>query len=99
LEQDSYEETNTVTTLSSTEIVGGTYTYTRTTATTATLTYVVFSEEPGYSETETATVLLKFTSPSGGTFTSFGSYEGSSAGNLFEGTFTNAGIFFYAPSP
>ena len=73
----------------------GTYTYTRTSGTKATLTYTSFYSEPGYNVTENATVLLTFTGYGVATFTSSGTYSGSFDGGPFNGTFTSTGTFDY----
>lgn len=75
---------------------GGTYTYTKTGANTATLTY----HAVGGGEQENATVQATFTSTSGGSFTSSGSYTGSDEDGPYSGTFTSSGTFTYLiPAP
>lgn len=72
----------------------GTYTYTKTGANTATLNYTANTVTTGYSETETSTAQLTFTSIYGGTYTMSGSYSGVSYGVPFSGTLTNgSGVF------
>lgn len=83
----AYTDAGSLKILSSTKYQGGTYTYKRTGATTATLTYRY--QEPGY--TETGTAKLKFTSASAGTFSSTGSYVESGVA----GTFRSSGSFTY----
>lgn len=87
---------NSATTFTAAPAGGGTYTYTKTGSNTATLIYNSIYSEVGYSESETGTVLLTFTSAVGGTFKSSGSYSGSLFGDPFSGTFTNGtGTFTY----
>ena len=88
----------TLTISSGTTFAGGTYTYTRNTATTATLTYEAIAEEADFTESETGTFLLTFTSRTGGTYTSSGSFEGTddNAGD-YSGTFTGSGTFTLQP--
>jgi hypothetical protein len=82
---------------STTAFQGGTYTYTRTGATTAQLKYTAVTTSTGFTETETGTVNLILSSATRGTYTSSGSYSGTSSGTPFSGTFTGSGSFTYAP--
>ena len=82
---------------STTAFQGGTYTYTRTGATTAQLKYTAVTTSAGFTETETGTVNLTLSSATRGTYTSSGSYSGTSSGTPFSGTFTGSGTFTYAP--
>lgn len=67
----------------------GTYTYTKTGANTAALSYTANTATTGFTETENSTALLTFTSAYGGTYTMSGSYSGVSSGVPFSGTLTN----------
>lgn len=94
----AYGETRSFTTGPNNTIEGGTFTYIRTGASKATITYEVATEESDYTETETATILLTFTSKTGGTYTSSGDYEGThDVDGSYEGTFTGSGTFTYSP--
>ncbi len=73
----------------------GTYSYTKTGPTTGTLTYTSNYSEPGYFETETATILITFTNFGIGRLTSSGRYSGNSGGTPFSGSFTSTGSFTY----
>ncbi|WP_395736824.1 beta strand repeat-containing protein [Prosthecobacter sp.] len=67
----------------------GTYTYTKTGANTATLSYRANTVATGFTETENSTAQLTFTSAYAGTYTMSGSYSGTSSGTPFSGTLTN----------
>ena len=73
----------------------GNYSYTKTGLTTGTLTYTSNYSEPGYFETETATVFLTFTNFGVGTLTSSGTYSGNYDGDAFNGSFTSTGTFTF----
>ncbi len=95
-----YSETKTVTTGPGNTIDGGTFTYEQTGDNTATITYEMTTEESDYTETETSTVFITFTSDTEGTYTSSGDYEGSHMiDGPYSGTFTGSGAFTYDPAP
>ncbi|MBK1882792.1 FecR domain-containing protein [Luteolibacter pohnpeiensis] len=73
----------------------GTYSYTKTGASKATLSYTSVWSSGDDSETEHNTVLLTFTSAGGGTYTSSGSYTGVQDDFNYSGSFTGSGTFTY----
>lgn len=98
--QGTVPDGNVITIQSATTFTGqngetGTYTYTKTGAATARLNYTATYSEPGYTETETAIVLITFTDYGVATFTSSGSYSGNDGGDPFSGTFTGSGTITY----
>lgn len=77
----------------------GTYTYSKTGANTATLTYVSNTDDGlGFTETEQGTILLTFTSATGGTFSNSGSFNYNDPPFSGDGTFTSIGTFTYSPT-
>lgn len=78
----------------------GTYTYAKTGANTATMTYQAHTVVGEYQQHENTTALLVFSSPTTGTYTSSGSYTGSYFGVPFGGTLSNGtGTFNFKVLP
>ena len=87
--EGEYGESKTVRVTSATSFQGGTYTYSKTGANTATLSY----ELNDSGEVENGTIQVVFTSATGGTYNSSGSYQGSWDGEEYFGDFTGEGTF------
>ncbi|MGV3660753.1 MAG: beta strand repeat-containing protein [Prosthecobacter sp.] len=78
----------------------GTYTYAKTGANTATMTYQAHTVVGDYQQHENTTAQLVFTSPTTGSYTSSGSYTGSYFGLPFSGTLSNGvGTFSFKVLP
>lgn len=71
----------------------GTFSYSRTSATTATLTYSLSYSDPDVTRTRNGSAQLTFTASGVGTYTSSGSYSGVEFGGSFSGNFTGSGTF------
>lgn len=77
----------------------GTFTYTKTGANTATITYNSYTDDgSGFTENEGGAILLTFNSSTGGTFTNSGSFDYEYLGLSGNGTFTSDGSFIYSPT-
>lgn len=78
----------------------GTYTYAKTGANTATMTYQAHTVVGEYEQHESTTVLLTFTGTTTGNYTAAGSYTGSYYGLPFSGTLSNGvGTFNFKVLP
>lgn len=77
----------------STNTLNGTYTYAFNGEKTGVLRHLSRFESGGFSEVEDSRIKLTFETPTSGTYTSSGTFEGEDGSGAFAGTFTSSGNF------
>ncbi len=87
---ESRDENRRIVFTTSTDTLNGVYEYE---SATGVLRHVSFFESGNFSETEDARIELTFNSPTSGTYTSSGTFEGEDGSGSFSGAFTSSGNF------